>query len=119
MLIYDPAAWFWAPALLGFGVGVVGVASRRRRTVFVAGAVSMSLLLVALGGAAFWSWFFRDGLAPGFVPTHGVEAWRRFWTEYQAAVAIGLAQVLLIGTGLRWRLKRLPFAGESALRRPP
>jgi hypothetical protein len=103
----DPAAWFWGPGLLAAAVGVVGLVARKRRTVLRAGAVALFLLLVAQGGAAFWSWFFRDGLGPGFVPTQGTEAWRRFWSEYQTALAIGFVQALMIGFALRWRLRSL------------
>ena len=52
--------------------------SFRRMMAF--GIASFSLLvLVALGS---WSWLFRDGLAPGFVPSSGFEALRRFFADF-------------------------------------
>src|SRR5688572_33271120 len=44
-------------------------------------AALLVVLLFAFGAlawASFWLWFFRDGLAPGFVPSTGLEAMTRF-----------------------------------------
>jgi len=32
---------------------------------------------------AWFAWFFRDGMGPGFVPSVGGEALRRFWDDFR------------------------------------
>ena len=53
--------------------------SRLRRSVAVGITVFSALLLLALGS---WTWLLRDGLGPDSIESSGIEASRRFFTDF-------------------------------------
>ena len=62
--------------------------------------------LLALAWAGFWTWFFRDGLAPGFIPSSGLEALRRFAAGMIFPSSIcGVIGIIAIGFYF-WRKRR-------------
>jgi fumarate reductase subunit C len=44
---------------------------------------------------AFWSWFFRDGLKAGFVPSEGIAAWIGFFQAFWLPLVVLLAIIAL------------------------
>jgi hypothetical protein len=58
--------------------------------------------------AAFWCWLFRDGMKLGFVPSSGVTALARFWTDFRVPLLYGLP-IFVLGAfclWLAWRRER-------------
>ena len=106
-LLVDPAISFWLLVAVGLAILAPLCLARSR------GAVSkwiLSLWIVSavtllwMGG---WCWLLRDGLASGFVPSHGRVALVRFLDQFVFAVGVvGLEN----GVGwvcYKWRVKRL------------
>ena|SRR6266478_2667775 len=62
---------------------------------------------ISLIGFAYWTWFFRDGLKAGFVPSEGFQAWRRFAEGFWVPLAILFVVVSLSVVFYRLRLARL------------
>jgi hypothetical protein len=111
----DPSFWFWVP----LGLAVICVlpvwAVRDRTVVTWLGATSVGFVVLSLLATAFWSWFFKDGLGPGFVPTSGLKAWLRFWDLVAVPLAIAATETLLIVMICRRRLSRLRSSVAVAL----
>ena len=59
-----------------------------RRGLAVGIAVFSSLLLLALGA---WTWLLRDGLGPDSVESSGIEALRRFFSDFWPVALFCLA----------------------------
>ena len=114
-VLFDPALWFWVPLGLAL-VGGLGITLARTR-ILVAGLGFTSISLVVLGilATAFWSWFFKDGLGPGFIPSSGVSAWVRFWDGFSLPLAIPVIEAL--GIAILWR-RRLSALRSLPLTRP-
>lgn len=95
-ILFNPFLWFAVPLGLA-AVCVVPIWFTRSRTLVACLRVaSVSLVLFGILGTAFWSWFFRDGLAPGFMPTTGWTAFVRFWECFAVPLAIAAAEALAI-----------------------
>ena len=114
MIWLDPSFWFWAP----LGVAAVCVlpvwALRDRTVVTWLGVTSMGFVVLSLLATAFWSWFFKDGLGPGFIPTTGLTAWLRFWDLFSVPLAIAAAEAILIVVICRRRLGTLRSSAAVA-----
>jgi hypothetical protein len=106
-ILLDPFLCFWVP--LGLAVVCVMPIWFARSRILVAGlrATSVSLVVLGILATAFWSWFFRDGLGPGFIPTTGWTAFGRFWQGFGVPLAIGAAETLAITMIFRRRLSTL------------
>ena len=62
---------------------------------------------ISLLGFAYWTWFFRDGLKAGFVPSEGFHAWIRFAETFWVPFAFLLVVFVLSIVFYRLRLARL------------
>jgi hypothetical protein len=58
-----------------------------RRGLAVGIAAFSSLLLLALGA---WTWLLRDGLGPDSIESSGIEALRRFFSDFWPFALLGL-----------------------------
>ena len=61
----------------------------------------------SLLGFAYWTWFFRDGLKAGFVPSEGFQAWSRFTETFWVPLTFLLVVFVLSIVFYRLRLARL------------
>ena|SRR6266498_2217363 len=79
--------------LLGISVALLPAlfAARSLTALRVMLAILCASWCLSLVLFAYWTWFFRDGLKAGFVPSEGAAAWLRF------AEAFWLPFVLLLG----------------------
>jgi hypothetical protein len=105
--LLDPFLCFWVP--LGLAVVCVIPIWFVRSRILIASLRVTSVSLVVLGvlATAFWSWFFRDGLGPGFIPTTGWTAFLRFSGGFAVPLTIAAAETLAITTIVRRRLRTL------------
>ena len=80
--------------------------------------VLTSMWAAAAAAGLLWAaglcWSFRDGLGPDMIDTHGAEAARRFWEEFQGAVAVVSVELAVLLAGYRWRTRRLSQANVRA-----
>jgi hypothetical protein len=94
--LLNPAVWFCVPLLLALVCILPLWALRHLGAVRWLCGASLSFVAISLLATAGWSWFFKDGLGPGFVPTTGLTAWKRFWTLFWIPLVIGGAEGVLI-----------------------
>lgn len=109
----DPAVWFWAP--LGFALlcAVLTLLARKRAIVAALSGASLFFLGLCVTATAFWAWFFRDGLGPGFVPSSGFTAWSRFWESFWIPFAVTDASSVSVVAIAKRRLASLRPTGPS------
>jgi hypothetical protein len=116
MFWLDPSIWLWVP----LGVGAIIVlpvwATRDRAVITWLGVTSLGFVVVSLLATAFWSWFFKDGLGPGFVPTTGRTAWLRFGSLFAVPFVIAATEALLIVAIWQRRLGALGSSGPELQR---
>lgn len=86
---------FWVLAAIGSLAMVCSAFSRSR----VAPVLTVLFALAALGWAGLWSWLLRDGMAPGFEPSSGLEALNRFGKDMTFPFCI-CAFISVVGVGL-------------------
>jgi hypothetical protein len=103
VLLLNPFAWFWIPLGIALVLAVAllfmtSPTSLARLSRAAIGSVAVSVL-----ATAFWCWFFKDGLGPGFVPSSGLESWRRFGELLWVPLAIAAFVTVLIVGIRRWR----------------
>src|SRR5262245_48210246 len=109
----SPVWWFGVPAGLALLLALTVPFAKSRRNVLRLAGASFICAILALGAAAFWSWYFHDWFEPGIVPSRGMEAWRRFWREFQLPLAIGAVEMILLWAVCRWRLRKLRSRSEA------
>jgi hypothetical protein len=106
-LLFDPFFWFSVP----LGLALVSVIPiwlvRDRLFVVFLGALSLGLVVLSVLATAFWSWFFKDGLGPGFITSTGWTAILRFWEGFGVPLAIAAIEGLAIAVIFRRRLGTL------------
>jgi hypothetical protein len=92
MEFYNPIFWILILAAI---VSVIRLIYSESRITLV---VVFCFTLIALVWAAFWCWFFRDGLGPDSVTSTGLVAWRRFGSDmlFPASICI-LISIIAIG----------------------
>ena len=106
-LLFDPFLWFCAPLSLAFLCTLPIWLTRRRFLISVLRFLSLGLVVMSILATAFWSWFFKDGLGPGFIPSTGWIALQRFWEGFAIPVAIAATEAVGISLLFRHRLKSL------------
>lgn len=55
--------------------------------------IIFSFYLIACGGVMCW--FFRDGMGPDAITSHGMEAFSRFWSDYWLALLMGILSLIV------------------------
>jgi hypothetical protein len=113
-LLYDPFLWFWAPLSLALLCTLPIWLTRRPFLISVLRFLSLGLVVLSILATAFWSWFFKDGLGPGFIPSTGWIALQRFWEGFAIPLAIAATEALGISLLFGRRLKSLR-ASSTAL----
>jgi hypothetical protein len=106
-MLLDPAFGFWVPLGVALVCMVPTWLTRSRTIVNILRVTAVSLVVLGVLAAAFWSFLLRDGLGPGFVPTTGMMALRRFWDGFAVPLAIGAGEALAITILSGRRLRKL------------
>jgi hypothetical protein len=113
-LLLSPFVWFCVPLCLAL-VFVMPIWLTRRRTLVAwLRVISLGFVVLGVSGTAFWSCFFKDGLAPGFIPSTGWTALLRFWEGFAIPLAIAATEALAIIVISRRRLGALRATASAA-----
>ena len=109
--LFNPLVWFWAPLGLGLACVIPIWFARNRRLVAFLRFISLGLIMLSILATAFWCWYFKDGLGPGFIPSAGWTAMRRFLAAFSVPLTIAAAEGFVIALLFRRRLMALrqPF----------
>ena len=83
--------FLYLPLIASLGAFVWLIAVRSRPALAV--TIGSSTLTLAMACAI--SWFFRDGMGPDSIPSEGMEAARRFFSDAIIAIAVWLAFVFV------------------------
>ena|SRR6266446_2768169 len=95
--------------LLGISIVLLAalLATRSVTALRVMHVVLFASCCVSLVLFAYWTWFFRDGLKAGFVPSEGTAAWLRFAEAFWLPFVLLLGIMALGSFFYRVRLERL------------
>ena len=103
MLLLNPLAWFSAPLGVALLAALPIPFIRDLGAINILARVALTFVCISILATAFWCWFFKDGLGPGFVPSSGLEAWRRFGELFWVPLLISMVEAMLILGVHRWR----------------
>ncbi len=105
--LFNPLFWFCAPLSLALVCVIPIYLTKRRSLVAVLRLSSLGFVMVGILGTAFWSWYFKDGLGPGFIPSTGWTAFLRFWETFAVPLAISATEALGVIVLCRRRVSAL------------
>jgi hypothetical protein len=103
VLLLNPLAWFWIPLGVALLVAVPVPLVRDLGAIRALTRAALTLVWISILSTAFWCWFFKDGLKPGFVPSSGLESWRRFGELFWLPLLIAMVEAIVIVGVRRWR----------------